>query len=288
MSFLLALWLAVLPKGVILVQGAMPSASDTSTPLPEQGSAVPGRYRNAYFGLTYPIPAGWKEQPAGPPPSESGNYVLTQYALFDPDQQDRPRAHVLLTAQDLFFSPLAAVDARELVAATRRQLAPTYHIENGPDEVTIAGRPFSRLAYSAAHAGLHWRILSTDTRCHALTFTFTGSDPAVLDEAERSLRAITLRAGAPHCLPNYARPANILTKTDPTFTQRYNTIPARLLIDAKGRVKHIHLLSAFPEQSEPILTALRAWRFKPYLVQGRAVEVETGMVFGMPGRVGGH
>jgi protein TonB len=72
----------------------------------------------------------------------------------------------------------------------------------------------------------------------------------------------------------------------PGFAQRYNTIPVRVIIDAEGKVRHIHLLSAFPDQSQAILTALREWRFKPYMVDGKAVEVETGMVFGMPRLVG--
>jgi hypothetical protein len=42
--------------------------------------------------------------------------------------------------------------------------------------------------------------------------------------------------------------------------------------------------SAFPEQSQAILGALRTWRFKPYREGGRAVAVETGIVFGMPRR----
>ena len=75
MSLLLVLLLStvtVVPKNVILVKGAMPGASDSSTPVPEVGTVSAGRYRNAYFGLSYPIPAGWKEQPAGPQPSDSG------------------------------------------------------------------------------------------------------------------------------------------------------------------------------------------------------------------------
>lgn len=73
---LLLLWLSqttVVPEGEVLVKGAVPSASDASTPLPEEGRIGEGRYRNAYFGLTYPVPAGWIEQPAGqPPPSPCG------------------------------------------------------------------------------------------------------------------------------------------------------------------------------------------------------------------------
>ena len=59
---------AAVPNGVILVKGATPGSSDSVTPLPEEGKVADGRYSNAYFSLSYPIPAGWTEQPAGPPP----------------------------------------------------------------------------------------------------------------------------------------------------------------------------------------------------------------------------
>src|SRR6185436_1433603 len=141
MSLLLMLWFStvtVVPKGVILVKGATPSASDVSTPLPEQGSVASGRYRNAYFGLSYPIPAGWTQQPAGPPPSDGGSYVLAQFAM--------PRANVLVSAQDLFFSARPLAGAKELVASLRDGLEARFEVEAGPAEATIAGRAFHRLA----------------------------------------------------------------------------------------------------------------------------------------------
>lgn len=268
-----------IPKNEILVKGAAPSASDASTPVPEAGRIGDGRYRNAYFGLAYPIPAGWTEQPAGPPPSDAGGYVLTQFASLD---GQRVKAHVLVTAQDLFFIPFAASSAKDVAAKMRSTVPEQYELEKGPDEVTIAGRTFYRLAYKASPAsGLRWRMFTTETRCHALTFTFTGTDGKQLDEAEKALAGLRIGSDAPACVNNYARD-HVLSKTTPGYTQRYNTIPVRLIIDAEGKVRHIHLLSAFPEQSQPILTALREWRFKPYMVDGKAVEVETGLVFGLP------
>src|SRR3954447_2281879 len=285
MSLLLMLWLSTMtmvPKNVILVKGAIPAASDSSTPVPEKGTASAGRYRNAYFGLSYPIPAGWKEQPAGPPPSDSGVYVLAQFAVSDADQQ-RLKAHVLVTAEDLFFSVSGASGAKEVLASIRRDLPTRYEFDNGPDEVTIAGRKFHRLAYTAPRTGLRWRIFSTDTRCHALTFTFTGVDKDALDAGERSLNAMSLSSAAPPCVNDYASGDNVISKTDPLLTtHRFNTIPVRVLIDANGRVKHVHLLSAFPDQSQAIIAALRPWRFKPYRVNGKAAAIETGIVFGMP------
>ncbi len=262
---------------MLLLSVATPSASDAVTPVPERGSVTSGSYRNAYFNLSYPIPAGWTQQPAGPPPSEAGAYTLAQFALIDPDQ--RLRAHVLITAQDFFFSLIEMGGAKELVATMRRGLEPVYQLEGEPDQVTIAGRTFHRLRYRAPRSGLHWRVLSTDVRCHALTFTLTGTDPAALDAAEQAMRALSLNGKAPLCQSNYSE---IVEKTDPHFTNRYNTIPVRVIIDTSGRVKHAHLLTAYPEQAEAILAALRTWRFKPYRTGGRAVEVETGLVFGMP------
>ena len=278
---LIVLWLStgtVLPKNEILVKGAVPSASDSSTPVPEAGRIGDGRYRNAYFGLDYPIPAGWTEQPAGPPPSDAGGYVLTQFAAMD---GERVRAHVLVTAQDLFFVPFEATTAKDVVAKTRSLVPERYPFEKGPDEVRIAGRTFQRIAYKAPISGLHWRMFTTEVRCHALTFTFTSTEVAALDAAEKALAGLTLDGNAPACVNDYARD-NVVEKVTPSFAQRYNTIPVRVIIDAEGKVKHAHLLSAFPEQSQAILRALGEWRFKPYVVDGRAVEVETGIVFGLP------
>jgi hypothetical protein len=268
----------VVPKNEILVKGAGPSASDASTPVPEAGRIVDGQYRNAYFGLTYPIPAGWTEQPAGPPPSDAGGYILTQFASRD---GDRVKAHVVVTAHDLFFIPFTAASAKDVAAKTRSAVPERYVIDKGPAVVTIDGRTFDRLAYKAPVSGLQWRMFTTEARCHALTFTFTGTDTTVLDEAEKMLSDLRIAGDAPACVNDYAR-EHVVTKATPQFAQRYNTIPVRVIIDAAGKVKHIHLLSAFPEQSEPLLSALRDWRFKPYVVDGKNVEVETGIVFGLP------
>jgi hypothetical protein len=267
-----------LPKNQILVKGAEPSASDASTPVPEAGRIGGGLYRNAYFGLTYPIPAGWTEQPAGPPPSDAGGYVLTQFASLN---GERVKAHVLVTAQDLFFIPFKAETAKDVAAKARSMVPARYAIEKGSEEVTIAGRTFYRLAYKAPASGLQWRMFTTEARCHALTFTFTGTDAKPLAEAEKMLKDLRLGDDAPACVHDYARD-HVVAQTTPQFAQRYNTIPVRVIIDAEGKVQHIHLLSAFPEQSQPILSALREWRFKPYVVDGKPVAVETGLVFGLP------
>jgi outer membrane biosynthesis protein TonB len=54
----------------------------------------------------------------------------------------------------------------------------------------------------------------------------------------------------------------------------------RIVIDAQGKVKHIHFLSAFPDQAKSVADAVSQWRFKPFIVNGQPAEVETGLMFG--------
>ena len=68
-------------------------------------------------------------------------------------------AHVLVTAQDLFFSPADAAGAKDVLASIRRDLPPHYEFDSGPDEVTIAGRKFHRLAYASPRSGLHGKMM---------------------------------------------------------------------------------------------------------------------------------
>src|SRR5438552_8211758 len=64
------------PRGVILVKGATSSASDDKVPVPEGAAVGADTFESRYFGISYRVPAGWTEKVKGPPPSDSGSYVL--------------------------------------------------------------------------------------------------------------------------------------------------------------------------------------------------------------------
>ena len=102
------------PAGVILVKGAWSSAAGAATPLPEDGAVSGGKYGNAYFGLEYALGADWTQTYEGPPPSESGYYVLAQIEPQSP-ARGSGQSHVLIAAQDLFFTLSPARNAPELI-----------------------------------------------------------------------------------------------------------------------------------------------------------------------------
>lgn len=279
------------PKETIIVKGAWSSASDSVTPVPEASSFTNSVFRNAYFGMDYALPPGWAKNIDGPPPSDGGRYVLAQIKLGS-GSTSSGRGSVLITADDLFFTPLPANNALQLVDYMKDNLQADYKPEQPPTPTKIAGRPFTFFAYWSPVAQLHWYVMATQIRCHAVQIVLTSRDTKLLANWLVDLDKMTLPPEAgptagegggafPVCVKDYARKENILSRVEPVFAQpRANPVPVRIIIDSKGKVKHIHFLSAFPDQAKAISDALDQWRFKPYLQDGRAVEVETGIMFG--------
>jgi hypothetical protein len=113
-------------------------------------------------------------------------------------------------------------------------------------------------------------------------FIFTGKDTRRMAKMVKALDSVQVSDGAaPVCLKDFATPDNLLVRAEPVLPQsRFNPIPVRIIIGPDGRVRHIHFISAFPEQTGGIGEALAQWRFKPYLRDGQPVAVETGIMFG--------
>jgi hypothetical protein len=279
------------PTGVILVKGAWSSASDSVTPLPEGGTLANNGYGNQYFGLTYNLPPDWTEKYSGPPPSDSGYYVLAQLRPAD-TFKGTSRGNILIAAQDMFFTLTPAKTALDLTNYTKENLIPEYQVEEPPVVLRIANHSFVRFDYGSPVAELHWHVLATQIRCHVVQFIFTSRDTELAEQLIREMSEIKLPAEAgatsgsgggnlPACIKDYANGENVLERVDPVFTERrFNPVPVRIIIDRKGKVKHIHFLSAFPDQAKAITDALFQWRFRPYLRDGKPVEVETGIMFG--------
>lgn len=278
------------PTGVILVKGAWSSSSDSVTPLPEGGIVSGSTYQNEYFRLRYPLPTGWGERYEGPPPSDTGRYVLAQ--IRPEDRKGPIKGNILISAQDLFFTPLPAADAMQALKVAKENLQSDYKLEQPPTEMKIAGRTFGFMAYWSPAAQLHWYVTTTEMRCHTVEIVMSSRDSKLLESLLLGLDRMTLPAEAgvtggkggsdvPVCVKDYAGGKNVISRVDPVFTDaKFNPVPVRIIIDKQGRVKHIHFLSAFESQAKAISDALGQWRLKPYVVNGQAIEVETGIMFG--------
>ena len=278
--------------GTILMKGAWSSASDSVTPVPEGGSVNNSVYNNPYFGLRYTLGSPWTQKYSGPPPSDSGYYVLAQIRPAERSELT-VRGSILIAAQDLFFTPKPS-NAVKLIQEINDNLEPDYKVELPPTVVQLANHPFVRFDYGSPVADLHWHILATQIRCHVLEFIFTSRDAKLVEGLIRGMNMIELprtastagetdESNVPVCIKDYASGENVIERVDPIIIERrFNSIPVRIIIDKEGKVKHIHFLSAFPDQTKVITDALLQWKFRPYLRNGRPAEVETGIMFGIP------
>jgi hypothetical protein len=270
-------------SGVIRVKGAWSSASDSVTALPEGGKQIGGVYRNEYFGFAYTASRGWTQRFEGPPPSDSGYYVLAQLEPANPPQSSN-RGHLMISAQDMFFTMSSANNASELLSYTKDHLDSDFKVERAPTAVRIANQAFIHFDYASSVSGLHWHVLATDIRCHVVQFVFTGRDEALMNRLIQDMKGVRLATetgDGPVCLKDYAQGENLIAREEPIFSEpRFNSVPVRIIVDAQGRVSHIHFLSAYPDQVKSISDALSHWRFKPYVLNGQPVEVETGILFG--------
>ena len=262
--------------------GAAPLSYDAAawqSANPEDGKVADGVFVSDYFDLSYRLPEGWSEGLAGPEPTQSGYYVLGTWA----PEHDLVGT-VLVVAQDMFFAPESS-EVKNVVAEFRQVMSAVdgTTIDSEPAPVSVGGRLGYRIDFSGV--GLFRSMIAIEIRCHVLTFNLTSRDPELLANLVRSLDDLAsvrkkMSDPVPECLRDYATSENVLHRVEPDGVgARAVSIPVRMIVAADGSVKHVHVIRASAVQRRNIEEALRQWKFRSYVKQGGAVEVETGMTF---------
>lgn len=250
---------------------------------PENATLRNGVFQDDYFGLRYPLPSGWVEDLKGPEPSASGYYSL---AALKPEGE--LVATIQISAQDDFFAADETTDAIGFLNRMKQGLDASLAAPHAVAPVKLGGLDFARLDYSGA--GLNHVVFATKIRCHMLIFSITASREATAEMLVESLKKISFaqsdravpsgRVGWPVCIPERAYRDYVTHRVDPVMTgPRYASVPVRLIIGADGKLEHAHAIAGFPEQMKSVTDALAKWEFKPYIVNGQAVEIETGLLF---------
>jgi hypothetical protein len=260
----------------LLPHAAVPSAM----PSPEVGAVANGRYNNRYFDLSYPLPEGWSEGLAGPEPSETGYYVLS--SLVPTGELD---GKILIAAQDRFFAHKPYNDTAEAASDFRDAVAGVDGMAvDQPAEMNIASHLMQRVNYSGV--GLYRAMFITDIRCHFVSFNVTTRSPERLADLAGTLEHLSGADGknattaAPVCIKDFAAPENLLNRVEPEPADpKFTPIPVRIIIGRDGAVKHVHVIHGSPQQRRNVQEALFQWKFKPPRIDGKAVEVETGLLF---------
>jgi TonB-like protein len=245
---------------------------------PEDVHFAEGVFVSDYFGLRYRIPKGWGEGLPGPNPSQSGYYVLGTWTT-----RGELAGTILVVAQDMLFASDASEDVESVVTRFRQVMSSVEGmiIDREPEPVKVGVYPGYRIDFSGV--GLFRSMLAIEIRCHVVTFNLTSRDPKLLASLRSSMDDLVLleskASPVSTCLRDHVA-ENILYRVEPNSVRGAPSIPVRIIVATDGSVKHVHVIRAAPTQRRDIEESVRQWRFKPYLKQGRPVEVETGVTFG--------
>jgi hypothetical protein len=264
--------------------GAALSLRGTALPNPEDGKIAGGSYTSDYFSLAYQLPQGWTAGEAGPDPSASGYYVLAELL-----PQSEANGVILIAAQDKFFGSNTRGSAADIARDFQRSVSniASMTIDRELTEMKVADHVLYRVDYSGV--GLYRAAISTESRCHIVSFNVTTRDPTLLATLVHSLDSLSFAAGgntasSPPCVQDYAVGDNVLHKVTPASVgPKFTAIPVRIIVGTDGSVKHVHVIRATTEQRRSIEEALYQWKLKPYEINGRSVPVETGLVFKFAG-----
>jgi hypothetical protein len=252
---------------------------------PEDGRVADGSYTSDYFSLAYLLPQGWIAGEAGPDPSASGYYVLAQLL-----PQSELTGTILMAAQDKFFGTNTHATASDIARDFRRAMSNIdgMTIDRELTEMKVADHVLYRVDYSGV--GLYRAAISTESRCHIVSFNVTTRDPTLLATLVHSLDSLSFAArghggsSPPPCVQDYAVGDNVLHKVTPVSVgPKFTPIPVRIIVGTDGSVKHVHVIRATTEQRRSIEEALYQWKLKPYEINGRFVPVETGLIFKFTG-----
>jgi hypothetical protein len=282
----LYLGIAVCLAGIgAVLHGTVPSFRDTKivqSANPDDGKVIGGVFISRYFNLSYRLPDGLTEGLAGPPPSQSGYYVL---GTWTPMREFA--GTVLVVAQDMFFAPDASGDVKNVVAEFRQVMSAVdgMTIDREPVPVNVGGHPGYRIDFSGV--GLFRAMFAIEIRCHVISFNLTSRDPELLASLVRSLDSLDsvrkeeASAPVPECLKDYVS-ENVVSRVEPEGVgAKAVSIPVRMIVATDGSVKHVHVIRASAAQRRNIEEAVRQWKFKPPVKQGHPVEVETGVMFNL-------
>ena len=129
-------------------------------------------------------------------------------------------------------------------------------------------------------------MFAFEIRCHVVTFNLTSRAPELLASLVKSLDDLDsirkkMPDPVPECLRDFAS-ENVVHRVEPhAVGTKAVSVPVRLIVATDGSVKHVHVIRASEAQRRNIEQALRQWKFKSYVKQGRPVEVETGIAFNL-------
>lgn len=278
-----------------------PDAADTAE-LSTESSPHRYAYTSQYFALSYPLPPEWvletelvRNRLASEKQLQDGDLLLA--AVHIPQDTTDLRADSSLTV--LAMNRSAQPDAEncsqylDTLAATLR--ASRIAKRKGEvSEYTVAGREFSRVNFDYSSGTSDRAVICSPARDSLLLWKIEGSYWESVDDAASTIYAIvpwhrakpselSSSLAEVHLSQNDAlgllvRKINPVYPSEARDSHIQGTVRMQAEISKTGEVETLELVEGPVELAVSAVTAVRHWRFRPYVQNGEPVPVTTVIV----------
>jgi TonB family protein len=274
---------------------------------PPVGTSHDDTYSNDYFGISYPLSRDWVRETdlmRSKIASEgnSGTYVILA-AIHIPQDTDPLRADssLVVEAANRSATP-SSQDCSQYLQAMNTNLHSQQEGKQKGDaiQLTIAGHDFYRANFEYRHGVDHGTVLCTSIKDYMLRWHIVGWSKQAIETAVSTLSSLTPAPPTP--LPtapqqggNQSVPKQVLVspgvttgllikKVAPVYPQEaknariQGSVVLRAAINKTGDIVDLEVISGPIELVVSAVNAVRKWKYRPYLLMGEPVEVQTQIV----------
>jgi len=289
--------------------GAQSSGAAVSTPGPENGTIVSNTYANEFLGFWFPIPDGWQVNRASVGAEREGQAKRLpggglELLIVDRRTARPARNRIVISAVDATgYSSAIEAFVSDFVRAPINETGGEVLREASP--VDFAGQHFFRADYKQVlKNGVQWgAFVCTKVSGYFIGWTFIAGSPEELEDIVNSLQRLSFRnepspmMGIISSRPpaGAARPQRIrvsqrvsegllIKRIDPEYPdsarQKHveGTVTLGAVIDKNGDVGQLSVVSGPTLLVPAALEAVRRWKYKPYLLQGEPLAMQTQIV----------
>jgi len=276
-------------------------------PGPEQGAIVSNIYANEFLGFSFPIPDGWEVNREILGTEREGEAKRTPgggLELLVVDQHTaKPFRNRIV---------VSALDATSMSATTQEYVSKFAKVQVNRDgrelvrdafDVELAGKHFFRADYKQPIPGgaLAEAFVCTKFRGYFIGWTFVAGSPEELEGLVNSLQRLAFRdelgpmpgriiishPPAGTAFPRRVRVSQrvsesfLTTKVVPEYpddakqARIQGSVVLKAEINKNGDVEDLTVVSGHPMLAPAAIEAVKQWKYRPYLLNGQPVAVET-------------
>jgi hypothetical protein len=286
--------------------GTRASEGEPITTVKKEGSFLNRTYTNQYFSLSYRLPQEWvletvliRNRLASKSDSDAANLLLAAVSI--PQDLSELRADSSLKVLAVSRSTKDNSDdcQQYLGTLTASLIMSKIAKQKGEiSEYTIAGRDFSRENFEYRSGVAHRAVICSAAKSYLLVWKIEGSLWTSVDEAASTTYAIppwppadepeSSKSVVQASIPQDVATGLLLRKVQPIYPERagrdhiYGMVRMQAVISQTGNILNLELLDGAIELAVSAVTAVRPWKFRPFLLNGEPVAVSADILINYP------